>query len=152
MQAVLEALVKKYGQPSTPIDPNTTVQTINWVYDAQGKPMGAAGKQVATICLSTLLIYNGGNANQALHSDLASPTTARMWPPQCTSSIIISASVSGAQVSANTIACNAMDVHLWDGGRYNQSRDATLSVMAAAIKARQNGAANQVNSVAGPKL
>ena len=152
MQAVLDALVKKYGQPSTPIDPNTTVQTISWVYDAQGNPMGPNGKQVNTICGGTLPMYNAGNANQALHSDFASPTTPHTWPPQCTSSIIVTADVSGARVSATTIACNAMDVHLWDGGRYTKSRDATLSVMAAAIKARQNGAANQVNSVAGPKL
>ena len=152
MQAVLDALVKKYGQPSTAIDPNSTVQTISWVYDAQGNPMGPTGKQVDTICGGTLPVYNGGNANQALHSDFASPTTARAWPPQCTSSIIISASVSGARVSSTTIACNGMEVHLWDGGRYTKSRDATLSVMAAAIKARQNGTANQVKSVPVPKL
>ena len=152
MQAVLDALVKKYGQPSTAIDPNTTVQTISWVYDAQGNPMGPNGKQVNTTCAGTLPIYNAGNANQALHSDFASPTTARAWPAQCTSSIIVTADVSGARVSSSTIACNAMDVHLWDGGRYTKSRDATLSVMAAAIKARQNGAANQVKSVPAPKL
>lgn len=152
MQATVNALVNKYGMPSTMIDPTSTTQSIAWVYDAQGKPMGPSGKQLDTICENTLLLYSGGTANQALHSDFASPTTSRMWPPQCTSIIIVSASVSGARVSSSTIACNAMEVRLWDGGRYIKARDTTLSVMAAAIKARQNGTANQVNSVAAPKL
>ncbi len=150
MQATIDALVAKYGPPSTPVDPAATVQSIAWVYDAQGKPIGPSGKQLDTICESTLLIYNGGNANQALHSAFAS--AANNWPPQCMSIIIVSASVSGARVSSNTIACNGMEVHLWDGGRFMKARDATLSVIAAAVKARQNGNANQVNSVAPPKL
>jgi len=149
MQATIDALVKKYGPPSTPVDPATNAQTIDWVYDAQGKPMGPSGRQLDTICQSTLSVYSGGNANQALNSDLAAP---RSWPPQCTSIIVVSASVSGAQVSSNTIACNAMEVHLWDGGRYKKALDATRSVMAAAAKARQDGSANQVNSVPAPKL
>jgi len=149
MQATLDALQKKYGAPSGPVDPSTTAQTIFWVYDAQGKPMGPSGKQLDTICESTLLVYNGGNANQALNSDLAAP---RLWPPQCTSIVIISASDAGARVSSDTIACNAMEVHLWDGGRYKKALDATRGVILAAIKARQNGNANQVNSAPAPKL
>jgi hypothetical protein len=149
MQATIDALVKKYGTPTAPVDPATTAQTIVWVYDAQGKPMGANGRQLDTICESTLIVYNGGNAGQALNSDLAAP---RMWPPQCTSIIIVRASVSGAQVSSNTIACNAMEVDFWDGSRYQSALGATRSVIAAAVKARQNGNANQVNSVPPPKL
>lgn len=151
MQTTLDALRKKYGQETVPGGPVITAQTLVWIYDAQGKLMGSGSARLNGTCAGTLQNYIGGGASTAENADLAAPTP-RQWPPDCTSITVVSATITGVQIAPNQYAVSDLLVKLQDGGRYRKALDATRSVIAAAVKARQDGQVNQTNKVAAPKL
>lgn len=151
MQTTVDALRKKYEPESVPAGPPNTSQRMVWVYDAQGNPMGPSGARLSRICESTLNIYTWDDTKMAVNSDVSGPSP-RAWPPECTSLIIVSASVSGVQISANTFALATMEVRMQDGGRYRKALDATRQVLLNAAKAREDAGTNQVNQRPVPKL
>lgn len=148
MQAILEALRKKYGPETVPPGPPNTSQSLVWIYDPQGRAAGSRGPQLNTICASTLLTYTG-DAAMAINADIHAP---RAWPPECTSIIVIKADVLGAQIAPNQFAASSMEVHMYDGGRYRAALEATRGVILNAVRAREQKQADEVNKRSAPKL
>ena len=113
------------------------------------QPLGPSGARLAKIRTSTLATYTGDDAKMTINVDIRGP---RAWPPECTSIIIVNATVQGTQISPNTFAAAVFDVTLQDGGRYRRALDATRAVIMNAAKSRQEGQAGDVNERPGPKL
>jgi hypothetical protein len=151
LQTTLDALRKKYGQETVPSGSLSTLDILVWIYDAQGKLLGPASKNLNGTCAGTLQIYIGGNGAAAENADLAAPTP-RQWPSACTSVTVVTANITAVQIAPNQWAVSDIIVQLEDGGTYRKGLEAARSVIAAAVKARQDGQIDQTNKVAPPKL
>jgi hypothetical protein len=151
MQTTVDALRKKYGQETVPGGPVPNSQTLVWIYDGQGKLLGTASKGLNGTCAGTLQIYIGGNGATAENADLSAPTP-RQWPADCTSITVITAVITSAQIAPNQYAVSDLLVQMQDGGKYRKALDATRTVIAAAVKAREDGQVKQTDKVAAPKL
>lgn len=147
MQTVVDALRKKYG-PETVSPRPLNYQSFVWIYDAQGRPLGPRGVQLNRVCAGTLAIY-AGDAKTAINADIASP---RAWPPECTSIIVVNANIQGVPIADNQLAASAMDVTLFDGGRYRTALAATRAAILNAVHAREQKQVDDANKHPAPKL
>jgi hypothetical protein len=151
----LQALRKKFGPETIPVstDPRSPGGGMSWVYDAQGKPMGASGAEVQKTC-SGMQPHFGGDAGS--RNELISGR--QLEPAQCQSIIMVFANVNAA-VNEPIVNGNSTDYAVWsmtveliDMPKHRPALEATKAVVLGAAKARQNKEAKELNKRAVPKL
>lgn len=151
MEATIGALLKKYGPASMApsSDPRDRTKNIAWVYDAQGRPLGAAGAQVNLACGALFSAHFGGDT--ATFNEI---TTGQPGPKECQSIIIATANIQGSAVTpgSSELAVNNLIVQIIDGARHRATTDATRAVALNAANARNNKATEDLKKNGAPKL
>jgi hypothetical protein len=154
VEAALAALLKKYGAPSKPptTDPRDRNQYIIWVYDAQGRALGAGGAALARQCDSMFSAHFGTDQTSIneIETGRPGPNSAK----ECDSVAVVAASVQTviATPGSAQLAVNNLIVWMADGARHRASVDATRAVVAAAAKARDNKSTEELQKRGAPKL
>jgi hypothetical protein len=152
LESALQALRRKYGPETIPAstDPRSPGGYMAWVYDAQGKPMGASGAELHKACNGVAQTHFGGDS--ATRNELLTGRQAE--PAQCQSIIIVNANVNANRVNGNSSQYEVwnMSVEMTDTPRHRVALDATKAVVLGASKARQNKEAEEVKKRAAPKL
>jgi hypothetical protein len=148
-EKVLAALRAKYGPENVP-GTDVRTQILAWVYDEKGQllPPGQA-KQYWNNC-GNLFQLHFGNADVASLNDIQ---TGKYGPPECSSIILITASVLSTQLrSTDPMVVYSLSVQINHGPMYRAAIEATREIAQRAAKARQNKEAEDANKVAAPKL
>jgi hypothetical protein len=152
LENTLEALRKKYGPETVPPspDPRDATKNMAWVYDAQGKPLGARGAQLNMACAGLASAHFSGGDTSTLNEI----QTGRSEPADCQSIIIVTASVLSSRIDPNSpqFEVNSLIVQIADGPRHRAATDATRAVALRATKAREIKEADEVKKRGAPKL
>ena len=151
LQNTLDALHKKYGPESMPPDPDprNITKVIAWVYDSQGRPLGARGAQLYRSCGSFANHFGSGDS-AALNDIQVGP---QLPAAECRSIIIVEASVlANRDPGGSQLVVNTLIVSVADEGRYRTAIDATRAVILNAAKSRDKKQSDEVDKRGAPKL
>jgi hypothetical protein len=151
MEATLGALMKKYGPAAVPPSPDARDHTksIIWVYDAQGRALGPAGRQLIVPCANLMSHFGNGDTGTANELE-----TGQFGPAECQSIMVISASIQGSAVTAGSaeLAVNDLIVQMIDNARHSVSTKATRAVAVNAANARDKQSTEDLQKRGAPKL
>ncbi|HXE08060.1 MAG TPA: hypothetical protein VN612_09195 [Acidobacteriaceae bacterium] len=142
----IDALRKKYGPETIPPDSPIGMQSMTWVFDAQGKMIPQP--HLNTQCIN---ILRGITSPMAVNIGIAGPTMPQ-WPQPCASIVIVNAQIQLTAVAPGQYATTALTVTMEDGGRYLKALAATRDVIAGVVKGQEDQKTKQMNQVGAPKL
>jgi hypothetical protein len=150
MDNIVAALRQKYGPES--LRPGTNparVDSMVWVFDAQGRPLPAAqAKRTWELCAS--LMDARFTPTDAIN-ELTSPVQRA---PECDSAILATAGLGSALINQGRpeYAVNNLNVRVMHAPMYKAASAATRAVSVAAGQARANKQADEIKKRGTPKL
>ncbi len=149
-ESTLAALRAKYGPENIP-STNPRTQILIWVFDDKGKLLPADEAKKVNISCATQLQNHFGNADMSSLNDIQ---LGKYGPPECSSIILISASVQSTDAAPGNshLVVYNLSVQINHGPMYRAAIEATREIASGAAKARENKETQDANKVGAPKL
>jgi hypothetical protein len=148
----LAALRAKYGSENIPPGSDPRTQNLAWVFDDKGKLLPAdKAKQVYMSCCGILQNHFGNTDDLSSFSDIQ---LGRYGPPECSSIILITASVQSTPVNpgSSQLVVYNLSVQINHGPMYGAAIEATREIALRAARSRENKDSEGANKVGAPKL